>query len=39
MTSPSVLIVDDEPGIAKLCERLLSRAGFQPLPSPRRARR
>jgi signal transduction histidine kinase/CheY-like chemotaxis protein len=31
MTSPSVLIVDDEPGIAKLCERLLSRAGFQPV--------
>ncbi len=29
MSSPFVLIVDDEPGIAKLCERLLTRAGFR----------
>jgi signal transduction histidine kinase/FixJ family two-component response regulator len=29
MSSPFVLVVDDEPGIAKLCERLLTRAGFR----------
>lgn len=31
MSAPYVLIVDDEPGIAKLCERLLTRAGFRTL--------
>ncbi|MBC8335568.1 MAG: response regulator [Anaerolineales bacterium] len=31
MSGPFVLIVDDEPGIAKLCERLLTRAGFRTL--------
>ncbi len=31
MSSPFVLIVDDEPGIARLCERLLTRAGFRTL--------
>jgi len=31
MNIPFVLIVDDEPGIAKLCERLLTRAGFRAL--------
>jgi len=29
MNTPIVLIVDDEAGIVKLCERLLTRAGFQ----------
>ncbi|NOY98730.1 MAG: response regulator [Chloroflexi bacterium] len=28
MSAPVVLIVDDEPGITKLCERLLTREGF-----------
>ena len=28
MSTPFTLIVDDEPGIARLCERLLTRAGF-----------
>ncbi|HKY53670.1 MAG TPA: response regulator, partial [Anaerolineales bacterium] len=28
MESISVLVVDDEPGIALLCNRLLSRAGY-----------
>jgi len=31
MSAPYVLIVDDEPGIAKLCDRLLTRAGFRTL--------
>ena len=31
MSTPFILIVDDEPGIAKLCERLLTRAGFNTL--------
>ena len=31
MNTPFVLIVDDEPGIAKLCERLLTKAGFRTL--------
>ena len=41
MTAPKVLIVDDEAGIAKLCERLLSRTGFQPVSftAPREAMR
>ncbi len=29
MDSPSVLVVDDEPGIASLCNRILSRVGYQ----------
>ena len=29
MDSPLVLVVDDEPGIALLCRRLLTRAGFR----------
>ena len=29
MSTPFILIVDDEPGIARLCERLLARADFQ----------
>ncbi len=29
MDSPFVFVVDDEPGIALLCERLLKRAGYQ----------
>lgn len=29
MPEPSVLVVDDEPGIIRLCQRLLERAGFQ----------
>ena len=28
MSTPRILIVDDEPGIARLCERLLTKAGF-----------
>lgn len=32
MTSPSILILDDEPGIALLCHRLLKRADFDVLP-------
>lgn len=32
MTSPTILILDDEPGIALLCHRLLMRAGFDVLP-------
>ena len=31
MNKPFVLIVDDEEGIVKLCERLLTRAGFRTL--------
>ena len=31
MSTPFILIVDDEPGIARLCERLLSKAGFRAL--------
>lgn len=31
MSTPFILIVDDEPGIARLCERLLTRAGFRTL--------
>lgn len=31
MSTPFILIVDDEPGIARLCERLLTRAGFRAL--------
>ncbi len=39
MSAPHVLIVDDEPGITKLCERLLTRAGFRTstFTSPRQA--
>ncbi|GAB4527157.1 MAG: hypothetical protein Fur0018_12700 [Anaerolineales bacterium] len=39
MPEPQILIVDDEPGIAHLCERLLARAGFgvQAMTNPRRA--
>lgn len=39
MSTPFILIVDDEPGIARLCERLLGRAGFQVLSftEPRKA--
>ena len=29
MESPLIFVVDDEPGIALLCKRLLTRAGFQ----------
>jgi len=29
METPSVFVVDDEPGVAMLCERLLSRAGYR----------
>ncbi|HTX89906.1 MAG TPA: ATP-binding protein [Anaerolineales bacterium] len=29
MTAIHILVVDDEPGITKLCERLLKRAGYQ----------
>ncbi|MBI5942923.1 MAG: response regulator [Chloroflexi bacterium] len=29
MESPFIFVVDDEPGIALLCERLLTRAGFK----------
>ena len=31
MSAPFILIVDDEPGIARLCERILTRAGFRAL--------
>lgn len=31
MADLSVLVIDDEPGIVRLCERLLSRAGFSVL--------
>jgi len=39
MTAPFVLIVDDESGITKLCERLLSQDGFRTLSltSPQKA--
>ncbi|NWG06173.1 MAG: response regulator [Chloroflexi bacterium] len=39
MESISVLVVDDEPGIAMLCERILSRAGYSvtALTDPRAA--
>jgi signal transduction histidine kinase/CheY-like chemotaxis protein len=39
MDQASILVVDDEPGIALLCKRLLSRAGFQvtALTDPREA--
>jgi signal transduction histidine kinase len=39
MDSISILVVDDEPGIALLCKRLLSRAGYQvaALTDPREA--
>lgn len=39
MTAPLVLIVDDETGITKLCERLLSQDGFRTLSftSPQKA--
>jgi signal transduction histidine kinase/CheY-like chemotaxis protein len=29
VAEPFVLVIDDEPGITRLCERLLSRAGFK----------
>jgi len=29
MEDPFVLVVDDEPGIALLCNRLLTRAGYK----------
>ena len=28
MTAPTILVIDDEAGITRLCERLLKRAGF-----------
>jgi CheY-like chemotaxis protein len=31
MESASILVVDDEPGIALLCKRVLSRAGYLPV--------
>ena len=31
MATPFILIVDDEPSITKLCERLLTKAGFRTL--------
>lgn len=36
MAEPLVLVIDDEPGITRLCDRLLSRAGFvvTPLTDP-----
>jgi len=39
MESVSVLVVDDEPGIALLCQRILSRAGYEvvALTDPREA--
>ena len=39
MSTPFVLVVDDEPGIARLCELLLTRAGFRALSftEPRKA--
>jgi signal transduction histidine kinase len=39
MESPLVYVVDDEPGIAMLCERVLSRAGYRVLTetNPRNA--
>jgi signal transduction histidine kinase/FixJ family two-component response regulator len=39
MSTPFILVVDDEPGIARLCERLLEKAGFQALSftEPRKA--
>ena len=39
MTSPTILILDDEPGIALLCHRLLTRAGFDvsPFTEPQKA--
>ncbi|MBL8079004.1 MAG: response regulator [Anaerolineales bacterium] len=39
MESPFVFVVDDEPGIALLCNRLLTRAGYRVLTetNPRRA--
>src|SRR5258706_7240196 len=39
MESASVLVVDDEPGIALLCKRVLSRAGYDvvALTDPREA--
>ncbi|MCP4142787.1 MAG: response regulator [Chloroflexi bacterium] len=39
MATPFILIVDDEPSIAKLCERLLTKAGFRTLSfnDPRKA--
>jgi signal transduction histidine kinase/CheY-like chemotaxis protein len=33
MTEGTVLVVDDEPGIVRLCQRLLTRAGFEVLTS------
>ena len=29
MAAPHILIVDDEPGITRLCERLLKRLDYQ----------
>lgn len=39
MDSPLILVVDDEPGIALLCRRLLTRAGFRvdAITNPREA--
>jgi signal transduction histidine kinase/CheY-like chemotaxis protein len=39
MESPFIFVVDDEPGIALLCDRLLTRAGYRVLTetSPRKA--
>ncbi len=39
MSSPFILVVDDEPGIALLCKRLLTRAGYavETFTSPREA--
>ncbi len=41
MPETRILVVDDEPGIAHLCERLLQRAGYetQAVTNPRRALR
>ena len=39
MEAPLIYIVDDEPGIALLCERVLSRAGYRAVTetNPRKA--
>ncbi len=39
MTKPRILVIDDEPGISMLCDRLLTRAGFDVISQtePKRA--
>ena len=39
MTQPHILVIDDEPGIVLLCDRLLTRAGFDVISQtdPKRA--